>query len=754
VAAVGIEEEAVQDLVSPPSGAPLFSAMGDVTGFRHDDLTAPPATMFTAPVSGNTSSIDFAELNPSFLVRVGPPNASATPAVHGTGFTFSGGSSWFQGNADPPGVANGGTIAAAANASRVLWSDPGAGVSFSTDNGNSWTASTGIPTGARVASDRVNPMKFYGFANGTFYVSANGGASFTAAASTGLPPAGTSVRFRAVPGHEGDIWLAGGSDTTVYGLWHSTNSGTTFAKLTGPEKADVVGFGMPAPAQTYVALFISGQIGGVRGIYRSDNAGSTWVRINDDQHQYGITGQCMTGDPRVYGRVYFCTNGRGIIVGDIAGSPAPDFSFSASPATLSINQGASGTSTITITRTGGFTGSVSFLSATGLPSGVTATFSPVSTTGTSSTLTLAATGTAATGTATVLITATSGAISHTVSIVLTVGIVVTPDFSLSASPTPLAVNQGSTGTATIAIARVGAFAGSVSFTASGLPTGVTATFAPSATTGASASVTFAAPATATPATATVTVTGVSGALSHSATLTLTISAPPPPDFSISASPASLTVTQGSSATSTLTITRTNGFAGAVSLSAPGLPAGVTATFSANSVTGTSSTLTVAASATAATGAVTLTISGTSGALTHAVSIPLTVNPAVSGTGGVTVTTVINSNSSFFDDEGVKVSNTAAISALSLTITMQNTSGLSFSGQYNTVGGSITQSHSNTASAITYQFALAPGQTIGPGTNYLFDAQAGGSGTAHPTAGDTYTITYTTGGKSFTQSGNF
>jgi hypothetical protein len=187
VAAAGIEETSVQELVSPPSGAPLFSAMGDVTGFRHDDLTKPPATMYTAPENGTCTGIDFAALNPKFLARVGSPNASATPQVFSTGFTYDGGNTWFQGNADPGGVTGGGVIAAAADASRVLWSDPGAGVHYSTDNGNSWPASTGIPNGANIASDRVNPAKFYGLANGTFYVSTNGGVTFTPSATTGLP---------------------------------------------------------------------------------------------------------------------------------------------------------------------------------------------------------------------------------------------------------------------------------------------------------------------------------------------------------------------------------------------------------------------------------------------------------------------------------------------------------------------------------------------------------------------------------------
>ena len=61
--AKGIEETNVIDLVSPPSGAHLVSGLGDIAGFRHDDLTQAPATMFTNPNYPSTESLDFAELN-------------------------------------------------------------------------------------------------------------------------------------------------------------------------------------------------------------------------------------------------------------------------------------------------------------------------------------------------------------------------------------------------------------------------------------------------------------------------------------------------------------------------------------------------------------------------------------------------------------------------------------------------------------------------------------------------------------------
>jgi photosystem II stability/assembly factor-like uncharacterized protein len=64
-----------------------------------------------------------------------------------------------------------------------------------------------------------------------------------------------------------------------------------------------------------MALYTIAKMDGQRGIFRSDNGGKSWVRVNDDQHQYGRPSNII-GDPRIYGRVYFATNGRGIIYGD------------------------------------------------------------------------------------------------------------------------------------------------------------------------------------------------------------------------------------------------------------------------------------------------------------------------------------------------------------------------------------------------------------------------------------------------------
>ncbi len=206
----------------------------------------------------------------------------------------------------------------------------------------------------------------------------------------------------------------------------------------------------------------------------------------------------------------------------------------------------------------------------------------------------------------------------------------TPSFTLSDSPSSLTITQGGAGgTSTITVTDVNGFSGSVTLAASGLPSGVTAVFGTNPTTGTSV-LTLTASATATTGTATVTITGTSGSLVATTTLALTVNAAATPNFTIGASPASLTVKQGSNGTSTITITSQNSFSSATTLTATGLPTGVTAAFSTNPVTppanGTAtSVLTLTASATATTGTATVTVTGTSGSLNHSATIALTVS---------------------------------------------------------------------------------------------------------------------------------
>jgi hypothetical protein len=325
------------------------------------------------------------------------------------------------------------------------------------------------------------------------------------------------------------------------------------------------------------------------------------------------------------------------------------------------------------------------------------------------------------------------------------------NFTLSANPTSVTINRGASGTSAITITRSGGFSASVALTASGLPSGVTAAFNPGSTTGTSSALTLTASGAATTGMMTVTITGTGGGLTRTTTLTLTVN--PAPDFTLSSNPSSLAVNQGASVASTIAIARVGGFASSVALSASGLPSGVTASFNPSSTTGTSSAVTFMASSAATPGLTNVTISATGGGLTRATTIALTVNGG-GGTGGVTVTPAINANSPWYNEEVIRLNNTGTITSLSVTIVIQRTTGVGFNGQYNTVGGQILQSNTVTAATITYQFNLASGQTLGPGTNRTFAAQMGGAGTIHPTSGDTYTVTYITGGVTYTQTGHF
>lgn len=471
-----------------------------------------------------------------------------------------------------------------------------------------------------------------------------------------------------------------------------------------------------------------------------------WDPSND--WSYAGVGTTPGGTPVLVNNIPVYAGGARVF-GNEPGTTA-GFTLSASPASVSTAVGASTTSTISIARTGGFAGAVA-LAASGLPQGVTASFSPASATGSSSTLTLTASSTATPGTATVLITGTSGSVTASTSVALTVTGTTQPDYSLATTPSSLSVNRGASGTTSIAISRTGGFTGSVAFSASGLPSGVTASFSPSSTTGTAATLTLSASSTATLGVATVTITGTSGSLSRTATVALTVSNTTTPDFTVSAAPASLSVARGASGTSSIAVTRTGGFTGSVAFTVSGLPSGVTASFSPSSTTGNSATLTLTASTTATLGAATLTVTGTSGTTTRTSTVALTVTSGGGGT--VTITPVVSASGPWFNELQVRLNSSASLSALSVTIVIQRTTGVSASGQYNTVGGQITQSNSSTSSAITYQYTLGSG-TLSPSSNMTFAAQASGTGTVHPTSGDTYSVTYTTGGQTFTQTGTF
>lgn len=313
VRAQGIEETAVMDLISPPAGAHLLSALGDIGGFRHDDLTVSPRSgMRTNPTFNTTTGMDFAERAPEIVARVGHAGNGQKRGA----WSSDGGTTWTPFGAEPEGLRNPGTIAVSADGAVFVWSPEGAAPHVSKDRGATWTKCQGLPNNVHVISDRVNPALFYSLApvEQRLYVSEDGGSAFHSR-TDGLIGGG---RLRAVPGKEGFLWLAG----TEHGLSYSENGGRTFVPHPSVQTASAIGFGKAAPGRDYPAVYLVGKVDGVLGVFRLDQKGPNWIRINDNGHQYGAIGQAVTGDPRIFGRVYLGTNGRGILYAD----PAPESS--------------------------------------------------------------------------------------------------------------------------------------------------------------------------------------------------------------------------------------------------------------------------------------------------------------------------------------------------------------------------------------------------------------------------------------------
>lgn len=187
------------------------------------------------------------------------------------------------------------------------------------------------------------------------------------------------------------------------------------------------------------------------------------------------------------------------------------------------------------------------------------------------------------------------------------------DYSISPSPTSQTVSAGQAATYTVTTARTNGFADTVSFTASGLPAGTTASFAPaSLTTAANSTALKLQTSATTPAgTYTPTITATAGTVTHTATVTLVVRPAATPDFTIATAPAGQTMPLGGDARYTINIARSGGFSGPVSFTVGGTPTKATAGFTpASPVTADSTTLTVSTPENGSAGVSTMTITAT------------------------------------------------------------------------------------------------------------------------------------------------
>jgi xyloglucan-specific exo-beta-1,4-glucanase len=320
----GIEETAILAVASPPRGPPLFSGFGDIGGFVHEDLRASPASMYTNPIFNNTDTLDSAGLAPHVMVRGGRAQRGVAACAWSQDF----GKTWqpldpvraersepAQGsgrNAEPaPTVSADGATFIVTTRTALL----------TRDRGQSWTAVRGLPDFARPVADRTDATRFYAvdFQHSQLLRSEDGGASFALLASSRLPcdlkdeqpTRQVPSPLLATPGRTGDLWLV-----CKQGLYHSVDGGLRFEQRRSDLNVGALGFGKGASEHGYPTLFAIGTRGDLTAIWRSDDAGTSWARINDAAHEYGRRFRVITGDPRVYGRVYVGTDGRGLLYGE------------------------------------------------------------------------------------------------------------------------------------------------------------------------------------------------------------------------------------------------------------------------------------------------------------------------------------------------------------------------------------------------------------------------------------------------------
>jgi hypothetical protein len=297
----GLEETVPLNAASIPGG-PLLSAIGDYDGFANTD----PASYGVQhnPTMGTTSGLAVAGANPNVVARAGHKLFTST----------NGGASWTQAP-----VMNGdsGQVALSADGNVLLHSPANSPTSYrSLDGGASWSEIAGLAVNsAYPVGDAVNPARFYAYdvPAGRLLASTDGGATFVA---QGVLPAWGSRIIRATPGREGDLWACAG------GLQHSENAGASFAKIGTVNSCAAVGLGKAAPGADYPTIYIWGSVGKSSGMLRSTDKGATWVKVNDDAHQYGGlgNGHFVVGDMNTFGTVYMSSNGRGLVYGKVDGA--------------------------------------------------------------------------------------------------------------------------------------------------------------------------------------------------------------------------------------------------------------------------------------------------------------------------------------------------------------------------------------------------------------------------------------------------
>jgi xyloglucan-specific exo-beta-1,4-glucanase len=310
----GLEETVVYDVITIPGG-PTLTVMGDYCGATYTDISK--YGIQHKPSGGSSTALDYAGSD-KCIVRSG--SEITVNGIKGALlYSLDNGKTWKLIPSAKTGLTKPeqGYPAVNADGSIIAWS-VGNAVYYTTDKGLTWNTFPGITAKYRVTADRVDKNVFYISTGPTFLTFVWNGIGFDLSNTLKISGVSSLSQWpRAVPGFEGDVWVSAGNS----GLYRITNKGVTSAKISAIINCSAVEFGKAAPGNTYPSIYIWGKTisSAPFGIYRSDDAGQSWVRINDDQHQFGgmANGGFVKGDMNVYGRVFMSNAGLGLIYGDL-----------------------------------------------------------------------------------------------------------------------------------------------------------------------------------------------------------------------------------------------------------------------------------------------------------------------------------------------------------------------------------------------------------------------------------------------------
>jgi len=378
----GIEEVVALDMISAPGKNP-YSVIGDYDGFEHVDKVnsnrfSPTMTAATGG-SGSASAIAYCPQNSDVMMR----------CAEGKGvgyYTLDGGKNWTQMDCPTGGKA---AITQLEDGTYRFFKSSGDNattVSYSDDYGATWTTCTGIASayGSKptfMLVEENDPSIVYAYAtyyNSSwsyskaepdlsdacykFYVSHDYGATFTEETDVAMYDQCDSAGRIAYLG-DGELMLGAG----YYGAYHVTDYGKKVEKLDNVSYCKTIGYGAPEEAGGVNTLYMYGrpQEDDVEGVYRSTDAGKTWVLINSE-HLYGGTGNgnFLVGDMNEFGTVYMSTVGCGIVyMQSAAGSIDPKPTTTTT--TTTTETGETTTTTETTTETGETTTTVETTTETG-----------------------------------------------------------------------------------------------------------------------------------------------------------------------------------------------------------------------------------------------------------------------------------------------------------------------------------------------------------------------------------------------------